>query len=571
MHSKALLTSLVLSALLAVSLLAADGQQDETRSGDHTQWGRTSSRNNVITDAAVEKKIPLQWHIGEFDFDSGAWKPEKSRNIKWVARLGTNAFGNPAVANGKVFVGTNNDAAYLARFPKDKVDLGVLLCLDERDGEFLWQYSAAKLSGGDKHDFAAIGICSSPLVIGDRLWLVTNRCEVVCLDTQGFHDGENNGPVKDEASENKDEADVIWRFDMIKELGVSPLFMANCSVTAMGQWLLVSTSNSSDEFGKTIPNPKAPSFVVIHKETGKLRWKDDTTGAHILHGQWSSPAVHLEIETAIFTPGDGWLHGISGSWLDLSAADAITSASVPFHRWRFDCNEKTALWKQAGRGTRNSIIATPVVHEDQLFIATGQSPELGDGPGTLWCIDLIKAVENRNDVSESLVFNPNHGAGRSPIPQRRLQAADIEAGDIIKPNQQSALKWKYTGADTNGNRKLDVDEQMHRSISTVAVKDGLVIAPDFTGIVHCLDAATGKPHWTHDMQAGCWGSPLIVGNRVYLGNDHGKVIVFALAKDKKILAENDMDQTICGTPIIANNTLYIATKARLFAIAMKPE
>lgn len=554
---------------LTLSLLAAEETKHDTRPQDHTQWGRSSSRNNIITDPAIAKQIPIDWNIGEFDFDTDQWNPAKSKNIKWVARLGTNAFGNPVVANGKVFVGTNNDAAYLARFPKDKIDLGVLLCFDDRDGSFVWQYSATKLPGGDKHDFAAIGICSSPLVIGDRLWFVNNRCEVVCLDTQGFRDGENDGPVKDEANENKDEADVVWRFDMIKELGVSPLFMANCSVTALGDWLLVSTSNSSDEFGKMIPNPKAPSFIIINKETGKLRWIDGTTGEHILHGQWSSPAYHDSGMTIVFTTGDGWLHGINATWWKLPNADTIFAANQPVHRWRFDCNEKTATWKQAGRGNRNSIIATPVVHDDLLFVPTGQSPELGDGPGTLWCVDLTTAKEHGGDVSASLVFNPNHEGGRSSIPHRRELAADLDAGDIIKPNPRSAMKWKYLGNDLNANGKFDFVEKMHRSISTVAVKDGLVIAPDFSGIVHCVDATTGKAHWTHDMQAGCWGSPLIVGDRVYLGNDHGKVYIFALAKEKKILAEIDMGQSIVGTPIVAGRTLYIVTKSRLFAIELK--
>ncbi len=60
-----------------------------------------------------------------------------------------------------------------------------------------------------------------PLVDGEKLWYVSNRGEVVCLDTQGFHDGENDGPFNKEPNENKDEADVIWKVDMMKQLGVS--------------------------------------------------------------------------------------------------------------------------------------------------------------------------------------------------------------------------------------------------------------------------------------------------------------------------------------------------------------
>ena len=87
------------------------------------------------------------------------------------------------------------------------------------DGKFLWQYSAEKLAAGRAVDWPQQGICDSPLVEGDRLWIVTNRGEVVCLDTEGFLDGENDGPFTSEAATAPDEADVVWSFDMMGKLG----------------------------------------------------------------------------------------------------------------------------------------------------------------------------------------------------------------------------------------------------------------------------------------------------------------------------------------------------------------
>ena len=112
-------------------------------------------------------------------------------------RLGSQTYGNPVVADGKVYVGTNNSGGWLKRYPAD-VDLGCLLCFDVKDGKFLWQHSSEKLPTGRVHDWPLQGICCAPLVEGDRLWFVTSRGEVRCLDTEGFHDGENDGPFKDE-------------------------------------------------------------------------------------------------------------------------------------------------------------------------------------------------------------------------------------------------------------------------------------------------------------------------------------------------------------------------------------
>ena len=42
------------------------------------------------------------------------------------------------------------------------------------------------------------GICCAPYAEGNRLWFVTSRGEVACLDAEGFHDGEDDGPLKNE-------------------------------------------------------------------------------------------------------------------------------------------------------------------------------------------------------------------------------------------------------------------------------------------------------------------------------------------------------------------------------------
>ena len=55
-----------------------------------------------------------------------------------------------------------------------------------------------KLASGKVNDWEYLGILSSPLVEGNRLYVVTSRCEVVCLDAEGMANG-NDGPFKDEA------------------------------------------------------------------------------------------------------------------------------------------------------------------------------------------------------------------------------------------------------------------------------------------------------------------------------------------------------------------------------------
>ncbi|HEX7447428.1 MAG TPA: PQQ-binding-like beta-propeller repeat protein, partial [Pirellulales bacterium] len=475
------------------------------------------------------------------------------------------SYGNPVVADGKVFVGTNNGGGYLKRYPAD-VDLGCLLCFDEADGHFLWQHSSEKLPTGRVHDWPLQGICCAPLVEGDRLWFVTSRGEVACLDTEGFQDDENDGPFQAEANNHKDEADVIWYLDMMSQLKISQHNMCSCSVTSAGDLLFVNTSNGVDEGHNNIPSPEAPSFLCLDKNTGKVLWQDNSPGKNILHGQWSSPAYAVidGVPQVLFGGGDGWLRSFRGE---------ATDDGKPELLWEFDCNPKTAKYSVSGRSTRNHIIGTPVIYDALVYIAVGEDPEHGEGNGHLWCIDPTK----RGDVSSELAVKVDDR--KHVLPKRRLQAVVEEDGEVAIDNPNSAAIWHYAEYDVNGDGDIaDFEEKMHRTCGTVAIKDDLLFIPDFSGLFHCLDAKTGKVHWTFDLFSATWGSAMIVGDKVYVGDEEGKLSIFGLSSDPDVamkkddngdrqpLHQIDMGNSVYSTPVVANNVLYVSNKSHLFAI-----
>ena len=637
----------------------ADISKLEVGKLDWPQWGGSRLRNNV----PEGRGIPVDWHPGEFDRETGDWIPDKARNIKWVARLGSQSYGNPVVANGRVFVGTNNGAGYLERYPS-RVDLGCLLCFDEQTGKFLWQYSSEKLATGRVHDWPLQGICASTLVDGDRLWCVTNRCEVICLDIDGFYDGEDDGRSQREfgrlfvvaknddvdadhyrpaltdgkltahlrrmfsssgmdisanvrlqtgeeedrwfftadvdgrprqfritlegpqklsafkliTPDDKREADVIWRFDMMAELEVSPHNMSFCSVITDGKRLFVNTANGVNNSHLHIPSPHAPSFMALDRDTGQVLWTDNSPGPNILHGQWSSPtyAVLGGRPQVLFAGGDGWLYSFDPHGDGQGKSKLL---------WKFDCNPKDAKWILGGRGTRSNVTSFPVVYDDLVYVTVGQDPEHGEGVGHLWCISPTKT----GDVSPQLVFNIKDPT--KPIGHKRLHACEAEKGDFVRDNPNSALVWRYTKHDLNADGEIDFEEEFHRAVGTPAIKDELLYVADFSGLFHCINAKTGVPYWTYDLLASCWGSPLIVDGKVYIGDEDGEVAVFRHSPDPRVamkeVAEElvpinaatwdsdvewegevaSMGDSIYTTPIVANNTLYIANRRYLFAIA----
>ncbi len=532
-------------AVLLLALVATSAHAEEITK-EWAQWAGSPVKKT-------------EWNIGEFDPRTGEWDASTAENVLWAARLGSQSYGNCVVADGRAYLGTNNGAGWLKRYP-DAVDLGCLLCFDIKDGRFLWQHSSEKLKTGRVHDWPLQGICCAPLIEGKRAWFVTSRGEVRCLDTEGFYDGENDGPYKDETVAAEDEADVIWVLDMMRDLGISQHNMCSCSVTAEGDMLFVNTSNGVDEAHKNLPAPEAPSFICVDKNSGKVLWTDNTPGANVLHGQWSSPAYAVlgGKEQVLFGGGDGYLYSF----------EAKTGKQL----WKFDCNPKESFYTVSGEATRNHLIATPVVYEGMVYISVGEDPEHGEGVGHMWCIDPTKS----GDVSPELAFNskdPN-----TPIAHKRLQAVVPAEGDLVRPNPNSAAVWHYSEEDFDGDGEVAFEETMHRTCGTVAIKDGVLYCADFSGLFHCLDAKTGKRHWVYDMLAASWGSPCVVDGKVYVGDEDGDVAIFNHSADPKVAMKDDggemvpahgeinMGNSVYSTPIVADNVLYISNRTHLFAI-----
>lgn len=561
----AIMIGLVLGWIAAASLDVVGDTADTARipNKDWNQWGGTPERNNV----PVGKDIVTDWNVGKFDYRTGEWDPSKAKNIKWVARLGSQTYGNPVVADGKVFVGTNNTGGWIERYPSD-VDLGVLLAFDVRDGKFLWQHSSEKLPTGRVHDWPLQGICSAAYVEGDRLYYVTSRGEVACLDTEGFHDSENDGEVSNEEElikksgkpyDMQKEADVVWSYDMMSEMNVAQHNMASCSITGAGDLLFICTSNGVDYEHNYIPAPEAPSFFAMNKNTKEILWTDASPGLNILHGQWSSPAygVFDGQPQIIFGGGDGWVYSFVPEG-ENGKAKLL---------WKFDANPKESHYS-LNRATRNHIIATPVIYGGLVYVAVGEDPEHGEGVGHLWCVDPTK----RGDVSAELAFNK--ADSDTPIPHKRLQAVVPEEGDFTRPNPNSAVVWHFSEVDQDQNGKVSFEETMHRTVGTVAIRDDILYIADFSGLFHCLDAKTGKPHWSYDMLSAAWGSPLIVEDKVYIGDEDGEIAVFRHSADPEVAMEDgepyygtrDMGNSVYSTPIVADNVLYVCNRTHLFAI-----
>jgi outer membrane protein assembly factor BamB len=471
-------------------------------------WGGNLQRNHVNL---VDTNLPTEWEVP-------AAATDKGKNIKWAVDLGSKAYGGPTIASGKIFIGTNNQR------PRDKEvkgDKGIVMCFRESDGSFLWQAVHDKLLAGRVNDWPEEGITSSPVIEGNHIWYVSNRCEVVCRTLDGKE---------------------VWTLDMIGKLGVFPHNLATCSPLMLGDTLFVVTSNGVDEGHINIPAPNAPSFIAVEKNSGKVLWTDNSPGRNIMHGQWSNP-VYAEIKgqpQIIFPGGDGYIRGFNPTTGELL--------------WKFDCNPKSAKYDLGGEGTKNDFVSTPVIWENKLYIGVGQDPEHKKGVGHLWCIDIAKKPTNKDK-------------DLSPFSDPKDENPKFDPKD--PRNKDSGLVWHFGGEDPDPAAPREW--RFCRTLSTCAVHDGLCYEADFDGMFFCFDANTGKVLWQHNLEGDTWSSPYLVDGHIYIGNEKGVIHIFEQGKTKKLVNKVRMGRTakVRATPVACNGVLYVISEnpCKLWAIS----
>lgn len=499
----------ILRARAAVLVLPIAFSVSVIEAADQPQWGEPFTRNMV----SAETGLPHTFN------------PETGENVKWSIELGTKSYCTPVIADGKIYVGTNNEAQ---RDPKHVGDSGVLLCLDEQDGSLIWQLVVPKLAGARGYqDWPNIGYVSPVTVEGGRVYLVNNRNQVMCLDANGLENG-NDGPFRDEGrhmspdpaaplAPGPKDADIFWIFDLEEKLRVAAHDEPFCSILIDGPNLYVCTSNGVDAKHGYVVSTGAPSLIVLDKTTGDLVGRDrEPIGPNIVHSTWSSPALLRSQgrETIIFAGGNGVCYGFEPAGTERGDYPVIR----PLKKlWEFDCDPGAPKQNiHQYRGNRqvsaSNVYGMPVLYRDCVYITCG---------GDFW-----------------------HGKNQSWIKCFRPEGA----GDITG----SAAAWSYP-------------LQKH-CMATPAIRDGLVFIGDTGGVFHCLDAETGEAHWTHDTHGVIWASPLAADGKVYVVNQRGRVCVFEAAAAKNLLGEIPLQGAINASPAAANSTLYITSMTHLFAL-----
>jgi outer membrane protein assembly factor BamB len=493
-------------------------------------WCGNPSRNSV----SQEKTL-----IEGFEEWNGAKDPgQRRRNVQWIAPLNTKAkadtqvWGSPVVAGGRVYLTGALDGS--GSFDVSTTD--VLWCFKESDGSLLWRFRSRYIKNLYNRSF---GVSATPTVEDDRVYLVNQLGDVLCLDVNGLANG-NQGPYQEEGAllttgrelvkkviddqgktqveitagtpQDLDAADgdVLWRFDMYREVNCRPYNCLTSGILIHGDLLFLGTCSTSMDRGLKW----SPIMIALDKKTGKLVAMNETgVQGPGYHGANATPSYGVVNGKGLvfYADGRGMCYAFDPDPQPGQDGRPGTLKMV----WRFDCLKPPIPQKWPDF----EIIATPVFHKSRIYVSLGCDPK----------------------------YPAKTGVGQPAIEGRLVCIDATKQGDI----SETGLVWKL--------------DEFSVSCSTIAISDGLLFTADMHGIVYCLEAETGKVLWRHEAGIGIWGSPLVADGKVYLGTNGKGLLIFAAAREKRIIHDSGR-LGVVSLPAAANGVLYIASHHALFAL-----
>ncbi len=534
------------------------------------------------------------------------------KNLLWEIDSGTGRqYPMVAIAKDKVLIGGNGNGNPDPYWDKAMNRGGSLVCRRLSDGKQLW-----RLVSPDNGREAGFGICGSPLVIGDRVYVHAVN-HVYCLDLEGMANG-NQGitnelelmtrspfrpvegkPRPTEAPEWA--ADVIWHFSF-NDMKVRPQDAISCTPLVTNGQVWISTAHEmgsrargdkDKKKGEWKPHPPAPHLLVLDQETGELIAKDNMDVPVVWHGEWSSPsAVTVNGETiVIFGDGYGLLHGFA---LPEKSGDGVPV--ILEELWTMDLNPREYRFDEQGREHPYSLDIRLIYKYPLGWL---RDPDKWILPPEDWASykGKVEGETSYQDLPLDKVNFKNRRKSDKPGPGKHNGPAELIAMPVVVKNRvylAIGRDYTYSGGNVPENRKVESsrsrrftekgrfmclefedakkvpkvlweDRDLAHTQSNASVHEGLVYVVDFGGFLNCWNADTGEVVYKKDIGASVRERSQIVSDgKIFVANDLNDFMVFRAGPEPELIAKSEVKHWI-STPCPADGVIVFTTDRRVFA------
>jgi len=261
--------------------------------------------------------------------------------------------------------------------------------------------------------------------------------------------------------------------------------------------------------------------------------------------------------------------------------------------WEKDFGDMS-IRMEFGEGSSPTLYKNRLVinwdHEGQSFIvvldaATGEEIwKKNRDERTSWMTPLVVEVAGRMQVITSAtnrVRSYDMATGEVIWEDEGLTAnvipSPVEADGVVyvmsgyRGNALRAIRLTGAKGDISGSSNVlwSYNRDTPYTPSPLLLGGFLYFLKSNNGILTCLDASTGEPHFSNQRLEGIRGvysSPVGVNDRVYILGRNGVTLVLRQGPEYNVIAENTLNDKFDSSPAIAGDEIFLRGYKYLYCI-----
>jgi outer membrane protein assembly factor BamB len=262
--------------------------------------------------------------------------------------------------------------------------------------------------------------------------------------------------------------------------------------------------------------------------SGKVLWRSTAVKYNPVHGPGGSPIL---VDDALIFSCDG-------------GDEAFVAA--------LDRNTGNLLWKtpRSVDAPKKFSFSTPLLIE-----VHGRKEVVSAGSGMVGAYDPKTGAE---------IWRVRHN-GYSVVPCPVYAHGLVLLSSGYDAPQFLAIRPDGTGDVTDTHVAWRTAKGAPLTPSPLVVGDELYLVAD-GGVVSCLDARTGRPHWQHRVEGHYSASPVYADGKIYVQSEEGTGTVLRAGKEFGEVARNPLDERSLASYAAAKGALFIRTAKHLYRI-----
>jgi outer membrane protein assembly factor BamB len=357
---------------------------------------------------------------------------------------------------------------------------------------------------------------SSPIVWGDSVFVTTATEEgqsyrLICLDRKS--------------------GAIVWNNEILRQK------------TSFKSELNTYATATPVTDGKAVFVLAADGTFAAVSFDGKVLWKHQEFEYYSQHGLGTSPILYNDLVIAAFdysSTGPDKLVGWQKPW-DQSFILAV------------DKTTGQVRWK----GKRGM---SRIAHVVPNIARVGDNDQLISGAG-----DVIQGF---NLKTGELIWTAS-SAGEGVVPSIVVGDGLVYACSGFNESVVRAVRPDGKGDVTETKIIWETKDDVPHVPTPLFVRPNLYTLTE-TGVLRCLDGATGKEAWRQRLGGKFSASPVWADGKLYLISESGKTFVAEGGSQYKLVAQNELGEKCCASPAVSQGNLFIRSEKTLFCIGPKP-